>query len=36
MTCPFRPYAPKADLSKELIASMGNTVRIVAGEVPPS
>lgn len=30
------PRPPKVDLTKELIASMEETVRIIAGEQPPS
>jgi hypothetical protein len=36
MTRPFRPFTPKTDVSKELIASMRKAERIVAGKVPPS
>ena len=33
---PPRPRPPKADLMEELIASMQEAVRIIAGEVPPN
>ncbi len=36
MARPPRPRPPKADLMEELIASMQEAVRIIAGEVPPS